>query len=239
MPDAPTRGPTPRAIKSLQPVLEALRRYHRFRVEGLEHIPDHGPAILAVHHSLATYDAFLFGYELMNQTGRIVTGLGDNKLFAFPGLRRASRSAGLLPASPENGRTLLEEGHLLGVAPGGMREALRPSSERRTVLWEKRRGFVKLAMQVGVPIIPVACPAADDLYTVYENRLTKLAYKRLKFPVPIARGVGPTAIPRPVRLTTWVGPAIPVAPSEALDADAVEAVHKRVRDGISELLARR
>ena len=130
MTDTPHRGPTRRAIQSMTPLMEALRRYHRHQVKGLDHIPDEGPAILAVHHSLATYDAFLFGHAVIRQTGRTLTGLGDDKLFAFPGIRRASSSVGLLPATPENGRQLLREGHLLGVAPGGMREALRPSTER-------------------------------------------------------------------------------------------------------------
>lgn len=232
-------GPTERVIDTVGPFLRVLKRYHRHEVVGLQHVPREGAALLAVHHSLATYDAFLFGHTLMAETGRTITGLGDDKLFSFPGLRRLSDAIGLLPASPENGRLLLEKGYLLGVAPGGMREALRPSSERRTVRWARRKGFVRLAIEVGVPIVPVACPAADDLYTVYENALTKLAYKRLKVPVPIARGLGITALPRPVKLTTFVGEPIAVAQGDASDASHVDAVHRQVTEAIEGLLDRR
>ena len=232
------RGPSDRLIESLSPLMRGLRRYHRYTVEGLENIPASGAAVLAVHHSLATYDAVLFGYTLITQTGRTLCALGDDKLFVVPGLRRLSRSAGIVPASPENGLSLLAEGHLVAVAPGGMREALRPSSERRQVRWGRRKGFVRMAVEAGVPIIPVACPAADDLFTVYENRLTKLAYKRLKFPVPMARGLGPTVIPRPVRLVTYVGEPIDVKRGEPGDDAVVDAVHAQVMAAITELLAR-
>ncbi|MFT6821959.1 MAG: 1-acyl-sn-glycerol-3-phosphate acyltransferase [Myxococcota bacterium] len=220
-------------------MLGVLRRYHAHDVLGLENIPKSGPALLAVHHSLATYDAFLFGHAVIRETGRTFTGLGDDKLFAVPGVRRFASASGILPASPENGRKLLNEGHLLGVAPGGMREALRPSSERKHVLWDKRKGFVRLAIQTGAPIIPVACPSADFLYTVYENRLTKLAYKKLKLPVPVARGFGLTLVPRPVRLTTYVGEAIVIPDGAIDDPETVDTVHAQVTAAIEALLDRR
>ena len=236
---SPKRGPSKRVLQTLRPLFGVLRRYHAHDVLGLENIPKEGPAMLAVHHSLATYDAFLFGSALIRETGRTITALGDDKLFAFPGVRRLASSSGILPASPKNGRTLLGEGHLLAVAPGGMREALRPSTERKHVLWDKRKGFVRLAIQTGAPIIPVACPSADFMYTVYENRLTKLAYKKLKFPVPVARGIGLTLVPRPVRLTTYVGAPI-VIPAGATDDQAtIDAVHAQVTASIEALLARR
>jgi aminopeptidase N len=41
----------------------------------------------------------------------------------------------------------LREGHVLGVAPGGMWESLRPRDERRQSRWEGRKGFVRLALR--------------------------------------------------------------------------------------------
>ena len=85
---------------------------------------------------------------------------------------------------------------------GGMREALRPGDERYGVKWDKRKGFVRLSLRTGAPLVLAACPDADRLFHVYENRLTKLAYKRLHLPVPLVRGWGPTLLPRPVSLVT-------------------------------------
>lgn len=237
--DPPFLGPRPSVLRSAGPLLEALARYHRHEVRGLEHLPRVGAALVAVNHSLATYDGFLFGLRAMQHTGRPMAGLGDDRLFDVPGLRALVAAAGIVPASPEAGERLLREGHLVGVAPGGMREALRPSRERGQVRWEKRKGFVRLALRVGAPIVPVACPAADDLYTVYESRLTKVIYRRLHFPVPFARGLGPTWIPRPVRLVHHVGAPIAVPVGGAEDPAVVDAVHAQVLDAMRDLMARR
>lgn len=189
-----------RARKLLLP----LYRYHRFEISGLEHIPKEGPALLVVHHSLATYDGFLLGDAIFRGTGRLPRGLGDDRLFQIPGVRDVIRAVGIVPASPEAGEQMLKDGQVVGVAPGGMWESLRPRQERRRSRWEGRRGFVRLALRTGVPMIFGACPAADDIYTVYPSRVTNAVYKRLHVPVPVARGVGPTLLPRPVKIRAFL-----------------------------------
>lgn len=190
----------PEIIRWGRRILDPLRRYHRYELFGSENIPTDGPAIIAASHSLATYDGLLMCLTIWEETGRLPVALGDNLLFKIPGLRELVAVLGIYPASPANGEHLLRDGHLLSLAPGGMREALRPSSERYRVRWDKRRGFVRLSIRTGAPIILAACPAADDLYTVYESPLTKMGYRSLKVPLPLARGVGPTILPRPVHL---------------------------------------
>ena len=50
--------PSGRVKRRTRLVLRALARYHRHRVVGLDDIPER-PFILAVNHSLATYDGLL------------------------------------------------------------------------------------------------------------------------------------------------------------------------------------
>ncbi|MDB9787012.1 hypothetical protein OAB57_02810, partial [Bacteriovoracaceae bacterium] len=60
------------------------------------------------------------------------------------------------------------------------------------------------------PIIMAACPAADDIYDVYTSFFTKFMYKKFKLPVVLAKGIGPTLIPRPVQLVHHLSePLIP------------------------------
>ena len=66
-------------ITGLTKLLQPLSRYHEYRVEGLEHIPAHGRAILAMSHSLATYDSLLLGltiYERLGSPGTASSGEG-------------------------------------------------------------------------------------------------------------------------------------------------------------------
>ncbi len=215
----PTDTATDTAIKWAERVLAPLHRYHRFAVEGLEHIPSSGGVLLAVSHSMATYDGFLLGLEIHRQRGRLMAALGDDLLFKIPGTRQMSQALGIFPASPNAGLKLLSDGHLLGVAPGGMQEALRSYNSRYQVKWRQRRGFIRLAIRAQVPIVLSACPAADDLYDVYPSALTDQLYQRFRLPLPILRGLGPTLLPRPIQLTHHLSE--PIAPPK-YDAAGVE-----------------
>lgn len=224
-----------RARKALLP----LYRYHRFEISGLEHVPREGAALLVVHHSLATYDGFLLGDAIYEGTGRLPRGLGDDRIFQIPGLRALALAIGLVPASPEAGERLLAEGHILGVAPGGMWESLRPRQERRRSRWDGRRGFVRLALRAGVPMIFGACPAADDIFRVYRSALTDRIYDRVHWPVPLARGLGPTLVPRPVKLHAWLSePLYPPPYQPEREQEQVDALHAEARARMAELLRR-
>lgn len=222
-------GARPEVADRARPLARALARYHRHEVVGLSYVPATGAALLVIHHSLATYDGLLLALAIEEATGRLPVALGDDLLFRTPGLRHVVRGAGIVPASHENGRALLARGHLVAVAPGGMREALRPSGERYRVRWGRRKGFVRLALETGAPVVLAACPAADDLYDVYETRLTKLAYKHLKVPIPFVRGLGPTWIPRPVKLVHYVAPPIVPPPLDPEHFDEqIDALHAEI-----------
>ena len=229
----------PALLEQARKVLRPLYRYHHFQIHGLEHVPREGPALLVVHHSLATYDGFLLGDAIYAGTGRLPRGLGDDRIFQIPGLRELALAVGIVPASPEAGERLLRAGYIVGVAPGGMWESLRPHTERRRSRWEGRRGFVRLALREGVPMIFAAVPAADEIYKVYPSRWTDVVYERLHWPVPVARGVGPTLVPRPVTLTAWLSPPLrpPVWEPEREEAQ-VDALSAAAKAEMASLLAR-
>jgi 1-acyl-sn-glycerol-3-phosphate acyltransferase len=215
----------------------ALRLYHRHSVVGLDNIPRSGPAIMALNHSFATYDGFLLGMAIYQHTRRLPAGLGDKLIFKIPGLAYFAETVGIHPANHENGAYLLDIGRLLAVAPGGMREALRPSSQRYQIRWDKRKGFIKLSIRSGAPIILAACPAADDLYSVYEWSGTKIGYKQLKVPVPLFRGLGLSLIPKPVKLTHAISPALwpPAYDKDHFD-EQVDEFHRTVVDTMTRLM---
>jgi 1-acyl-sn-glycerol-3-phosphate acyltransferase len=229
----------PWAVRFLEHGLGRLARYHHHRTEGLEHVPLAGPVIVAVNHSFATYDGFLVARSIFQATGRVGVGLGDDLIFKTPGLRRAAWRAGIRPARPATGEALLAEGHLLYVAPGGMREALRPKDERYAVKWEKRKGFARLSVMTGAPLVLAGCPAGDDLYDVHVNRLTVWAYKKHKLPLAWVTGRWGTPVPRPVTLVHHI--AAPLMPPpynpETLEADVAE-FHGRAVATMNDLLSR-
>mgnify|MGYP002633654280 CR=1 FL=1 len=230
---------TPSALAFFERVLGPIRRYHRWSLTGGENIPREGGALLVMHHSLATYDGLLMGKAVYDETGRLPTALGDDMLFRAPGMADMIRAAGIRPASPTAGMELLAEGHLLFVAPGGMWESLRPSRESRSVRWEGRRGFCRLALKAQVPIILCACPAADDIYRVRASSVTNRVYKRFKAPMPLARGIGPTLVPRRIKLTHHVAEPLQPPPYEPnREEEQVDALYTAALERMRALLQR-
>ena len=186
----------------LLPVLKVLRRYHQYRLVGGENIPQTGGALIVTNHSFATYDSFLLGAAILERRQRLVRALGDNLLFRVPILAQLMREAGVVPAGRESAMKLLRRGYLLGVAPGGMREALRSTAtEKYRVLWQDRKGFARLALAAQCPIVLAACPAADDIFDVASGPLTAMLYEKFRVPFALVGGLHGLPIPRPVRLT--------------------------------------
>lgn len=191
-------------FENLRKLAQFLRQYHRHEVIGMENLPQSGGVLLVVNHSLATYDIVMLFAAVLQEKNRFTRPLADRTFFKFPYLSDLVHRVGGCEGSPENAAALLKSGELVGVAPGGMLEALRPSSERYQIRWENRKGFVRLAMQTKTPIVIAVCPKADDLYEVYPNLVTDWIYKTFRFPVFLARGIGFSPIPRPTKLVHFL-----------------------------------
>ncbi|MBC7658599.1 MAG: acyltransferase family protein [Chitinophagaceae bacterium] len=227
------------AIKFL-PLVGALRAYHSHEVYGMDSIPSHGPAIIATNHSLATYDIMLLMAAVYLHSGRMPRSLIDRAFYVVPGLGELMERLGCTIGNPDNAHALLENGELLYLAPGGMRESLRPSTERYQVRWNRRKGFARLAIETQTPVILAACPHADDIFKVYDNALTKWIYQQFRMPFIVARGVGPTMIPRPVKLEHFLSkPFYPPKMSEdpAVVKRQVYNFHKKLTQKMTEMIA--
>ncbi len=188
----------------LLPITIGLRLYHRHEVHGVENIPKSGPVIVACSHSLATYDISLLMTAVYQKLHRFPRALIDRAFYKVPGLGELMERLGCIVGSQENAQSLLSNGELIYLAPGGMEESLRPSKERYRVMWTKRKGFARLAIETGTPVVLAACPKADDIFTVYENHATNWIYRHFRLPFFIARGIGPTAVPKPVKLDHYI-----------------------------------
>ena len=225
----------PKVAQNAQRVIDALRLYHRYQVKGMENIPAHGKLLMVVHHTLATYDIFMLALSVFETTGRATRGLADRTVFKTPFLSDWASKLGAVVGEQHQAHSLLDAGNLVMVAPGGMREALRPSTQRYTTSWQRRYGFAKLALETQTPVICAACPAADDLYTVYANPLTDWVYRNLRLPLPIALGWGGTALPRPKTLTHFIGAPITPPPFDGSQTQ-VEAFQKILERAMQSLL---
>nr|WP_132125561.1 lysophospholipid acyltransferase family protein [Actinocrispum wychmicini] len=165
-----------------------LRAFFRPEAEGLEHIPKTGGAILASNH-LAVSDSFFMPLVIPR---RRVTFVAKMEYFTGTGLKGALKrwfftGMGQIPmdrtggsaaqAALATGVRLLREGHLLGIYPEGTR-----SPDGR--LYKGKTGIARMALEAGVPIIPVAM-VGTDIANPIGSKMWKPTKIRVKFGPPL------------------------------------------------------
>ncbi|MGZ3722425.1 MAG: 1-acyl-sn-glycerol-3-phosphate acyltransferase, partial [Bdellovibrionales bacterium] len=142
-----------------------------------------------------------------------------------------TKAVGGVSADPGVAAELLREGRLVGVAPGGVREAISGKENNYRVMWGKRQGFARLALEADVPIIPGFTQNIESLYhaPLAGHPFFQALYEKTRLPLVPIIGLGP--LPFPVPLTTWLGPAI--HPSEGESAGKLA---ERTRQAIEILI---
>ena len=139
--------------------------WFRMEIEGWEKIPD-PPVLLVGIHSGAplVWDAWTVGVQWWRHFGRSrpAHGTAHDLLMAMPVLGDYFRKMGVLPARAESIAAALERGHDVAIWPGGERDSLRPWLKRDQATLAGRKGFVRLAIRSGVPIVPIATVGGPD-----------------------------------------------------------------------------
>ena len=166
-PDDPFDARDPDYIRDTLPALRAASRvYFRADVGGLHNIPDEGPVLLVGNHSGGTLiaDTFVFAQSFYDHFGpeRPFHQLAHDLVFKMPGTRALVQRYGTVPASPDNMRKALRRDAALLVYPGGDHETYRPSWESGQVDFDWRTGFVELALEEKVPIVPVVAIGGQE-----------------------------------------------------------------------------
>jgi 1-acyl-sn-glycerol-3-phosphate acyltransferase len=153
--------------------------YFRADVRGLDQIPEEGPVLMVGNHSGGnlTPDTSVFTLAFSTYFGveRRFHQLAHNLVLSMPGLA-GLRKYGTVAATPDNAAKALDVGAALLVYPGGDYEVHRPSWESARVDFGGRRGFIRLAKQRKVPLVPVVAIGGQEtaLFLSRGERLAKL-----------------------------------------------------------------
>jgi 1-acyl-sn-glycerol-3-phosphate acyltransferase len=158
---------SPDYIRATLPAMRMLSQvYFRSEVTGMDRIPADGPVLLVGNHSGGTViaDTFVFAQSFYDHFGpeRRFHQLAHDLVFQLPGLRTLVQRWGTVPASRSNMRRALNQDAALLVYPGGDEETFRPSWQSSDIAFAGRTGFVKLALDTGIPVVPVVALGGQE-----------------------------------------------------------------------------
>jgi 1-acyl-sn-glycerol-3-phosphate acyltransferase len=235
-----------RIVGILRPVAQ---RYFRSEVRGLEYIPT-GGALLVSNHSggmiptdlpifaVAFYDKFGYDRPLFTLSHDMLS-IGPTKQFFL--------RTGFIKASRQNAATALASDAVVMVFPGGDHDAMRPTREQNAIDFNGRTGYVRTAIEAGVPIVPTVSIGGQEtqLFLTRGTRLAKLlGLKRLLrselFPIsvgfPFGLSIGTLNVPLPAKVVTEILPPIDIAKMFGKKPD-VAKVDAHVREVMQTALA--
>jgi 1-acyl-sn-glycerol-3-phosphate acyltransferase len=159
-----------------------FRFFFRVRVEGLEHLPEDGAAILASNH-LSFSDSLFLPLVLR----RRVTFVAKAEYFEDPKTAWFFRAVGQIPIQRSGGsaseralasaREVLDGGNLFGIYPEGTR-----SPDGR--LYRGKTGVARLALESGAVVVPVALLNTDEIQPT-GKLIPSVKQVRMRFGAPL------------------------------------------------------
>lgn len=247
----------PGYVAKALPLLKlAMKGYFRSNVRGMDKVPD-GGALMVGNHSggLLAMDVPIIAVSFAETFGadRPLHCLAHDMLFtgaAGPFFRKF----GFVPATRENALEILRGGGVTIVFPGGDYDTFRPTFKANVVDFNGRAGYVRTALEAGVPIVPVVSVGGQEaqLFLTRGEWIGRRApWRKLLrtdlFPIGVGFPFGlmpafPPNLPLPTKITTRV--LEPIDPATVLgpDRDPVdhvgeidEIVRSRMQAAIDEL----
>jgi 1-acyl-sn-glycerol-3-phosphate acyltransferase len=220
-----------------------IKRYFRAEVRDLESIPAGGGALVVSNHSggMMTPDVLIFAPAFYEKFGydRPVYTLGHYGIFVGP-LGGWLRRVGVIEASRENAGEALRSGAVVLVFPGGDYDSYRPTFNENKIDFSGRTGYVRTAIEAGVPIVPAISIGGQEsqLFLFRGDSIARrLGLKRLLrteiLPVSVGFPFGlslifPPNVPLPSKIVTQVLEPIDIAAEFGEDPD-VDEVDEYVR----------
>ena len=230
-----------------------VRRWHRLAVDGDLSAPDEQVLFVANHGFGGIFDlnvfAVLAAFEELG-LDRPVTALTHQLAWTLR-VGPLIEALGARPASRETALEAFERGEHVLVLPGGDLDAFKPFADRHRIVFGGRTGFARLAIEAGVPVVPIVSAGAGESVLVLSDgqRLARavrldrfLRSKTLPVSVSLPWGlnVGVAGfapyLPLPSKLVTRVLPAMRPEEGESAEdfAGRVETTMQQTLTSLAE-----
>lgn len=232
-------------------IVEYLRRYHRWTIQGEIAAPTE-PTLFVSHHGYGSaFDLNVYtALGVFDEIGLTepVTLLAHELAWTI-GIGRFLEPFGARPASHESARESFAAGRHALVMPGGDVDGFKPHRDRNRIVFDHRSGFAQLAINSGVPVVPIVTSGTGNtLFAVSDgrrlaqllqvDRLFRLKAIPTTISIPWGFNFGLVGfaphLPLPAKLTTRV--LEPMRPDPLDTADTFAArVQATMQEALTEL----
>lgn len=213
------------------------RHYFRAEAFGIEHLPPSGRMIVVSNHSgQLPFDGLVIASAcfLEPPQPRMVRAMVEFFVPTVPFASYLFSRWGQITGTPENCRRLLSAEEAVLVFPEGARGISKPFSKRYQ-LAEFGKGFMRLALETGSPIVPVAVIGAEEQAPAINVKPLARLLKTPAFPVvPYPPFIAP--VPLPVKYRLHFGEPMHFTGDADDDDEILDEKVKQVRNRIQSMI---
>ena len=206
-----------------------FEQYWRIRVEGSDQVPT-GPCLLIANHAGALpLDGAMVAMALQRTRPDLPEPrwLAEEQILSFPILGGTLFELGAVGASFQNGLKLLREGRAVLVFPEGIQGLSKPIFNRYQLKRFGRGGFLRLALEAQVPVVPVGVVGGEEAMPALGKLPGALGLPYVPITVP----------PLPTRWTIRFGSPLKLeASTEALDEETVQRQTETAKESVQALV---
>lgn len=218
---------------------EVYRRWFRAEVNGIENVPEGRVLLIANHSGQLPYDAAMIATAMLldHDPPRVVRTMIEHFVPTLPFVSTFLSRAGQVVGTRSNARRMLREENAVLVFPEGSRGISKPYSKKYQ-LETFGLGFMRLALQMDTPIVPIAVVGAEEQLPALFN------LKPLARVLNVERvGVAPNLfVPLPVKYRIYFGEPMhfrgdPDDADKVIDSkvgDVKRAIRKMIERGLAE-----
>jgi len=159
-------------LHAVSKFLDGLYRYYfRVGVRGWKNVPEEKALFVGNHNGLITFEVPMLFHAWQKKFGKKkkAVGLAHDLAVHHPLLSWLLPRMGAIPAHPEMGMEAFKRAYSVLVFPGGLKEAYRSYKDKDKIDFFQRKGFIRLARNAGVPIVPVVSVGAHETYHILDR----------------------------------------------------------------------
>jgi 1-acyl-sn-glycerol-3-phosphate acyltransferase len=232
-------GLHPETLRKFAPYLYFLyKKYFRVETAGIEQVPAGRVLFIGNHGGQIPIDAMMAGLALFleGEHPRVARAMVERWVPTVPFVSSLFTRIGALVGDPMNCRELLQHDQSVLVFPEGVRGSGKLFKDRYQ-LQRFGTGFMRLALETGTPIVPVAIIGTEETYpSVFNFELLAKMIGAPYFPVtPFFPLLGPLGLlPLPSKITIRFGKPLKFEGDAGESEETIRAKVQSVKDALQE-----